>query len=541
MKKSIILNILSIVLSIISLSAIYTLSASADESISVCLDGKLLNFDVPPQLTDDRTMVPMRAIFEALGATVDWDEDTQTVLATKNTTTISMTIGEPTMIVNYTKKTLDTAPCVISGRTLIPVRAISEELGTTVQWSQKNNMVVICSKNIYAYADYPDIPDFGKCYNRPVEFESATNGLKTFVYSCYQGTSEYLDQIYDASALILGKYTREVIEETEDNAITISYTKEGETEPKYYIRSTWDYTTGNKIYTIGIPVDENAVILYSLDGRTINVLESEVSLYLNVGWYLEPFITLYAPDERTISVAESEVETYKNVGWYSEPVVTMYAADGRTTVVPKSDIEANKNAGWYESMEETTLDSNWNKLKSLVYDKSKCGSLTGVITYQYNKYIGTRPDVGAKILLVQTNHIPTKNDYLNIGMMRNYKERPDLSDPTVYSVEADGMGNYYFDNIPAGEYYMLIESQKTEFKEDKVYDYEELGLGSWTFSYVENAQEKCETLLKGKVSSKAIEYLKSDMNFNSFEALTIEIQANQINHYSCDWDDSYPK
>lgn len=64
---------------------------------------------------------------------------------------------------------------------------------------------------------------------------------------------------------------------------------------------------------------ERKVTLYALDGRTIEVFESEVSAYLNVGWYrtlAETQQVMYAPDGRTITIFKSEVPAYKNVGWY---------------------------------------------------------------------------------------------------------------------------------------------------------------------------------------------------------------------------------
>ena len=56
---------------------------------------------------------------------------------------------------------------------------------------------------------------------------------------------------------------------------------------------------------------------------------------------------MYAPDGRTIDIAQSEVEAYENVGWYKEPVVLMYAADGRTRYTLKSEVDAYKKVGWY--------------------------------------------------------------------------------------------------------------------------------------------------------------------------------------------------
>lgn len=63
----------------------------AADDISITLDGRNLSFDVPPQIINERTMVPLRAIFEALGADVDWDQATQTVTSSKDDITIRLT------------------------------------------------------------------------------------------------------------------------------------------------------------------------------------------------------------------------------------------------------------------------------------------------------------------------------------------------------------------------------------------------------------------------------------------------------------------
>lgn len=121
--------------------------AMADGNINVTLDGKVLSFDVPPQIINERTMVPLRAIFEALGASVDWDQKTQTVTSAKGGTTIKLTIDNNTMFVNGAGVTLDTPACVVEGRTLVPVRAISEAYNTKVDWDDKTRTVIISTGN----------------------------------------------------------------------------------------------------------------------------------------------------------------------------------------------------------------------------------------------------------------------------------------------------------------------------------------------------------------------------------------------------------
>ena len=76
-------------------------AVSAADGISVVINDKPVEFgDVAPQIIESRTMVPLRAIFEALNATVEWDDATKTVKSAKGEITISLTIGENKLIKN---------------------------------------------------------------------------------------------------------------------------------------------------------------------------------------------------------------------------------------------------------------------------------------------------------------------------------------------------------------------------------------------------------------------------------------------------------
>lgn len=117
------------------ISAIIPRAVFADKEISVTIDGRFIEFDVPPQLINDRTMVPLRAIFEALGARVEWDNDTQTVTATKDNISVITTIGSRTMYVNNSRKSMDVAPVIINSRTLVPARFVAEAFDCDVDWN----------------------------------------------------------------------------------------------------------------------------------------------------------------------------------------------------------------------------------------------------------------------------------------------------------------------------------------------------------------------------------------------------------------------
>ena len=115
-------------------------------SIRVHLNGHLLKFTSDPYLKNDSTMVGFRSILEALGAEVSWDEETQTVTAVKDGTTIKLTIGDSIAYVNGEATELLAAPELKDDTTMIPARFVSEKLGMKVGWDDDGQLVTITAK-----------------------------------------------------------------------------------------------------------------------------------------------------------------------------------------------------------------------------------------------------------------------------------------------------------------------------------------------------------------------------------------------------------
>ena len=82
-------------------------SAAANNTIGVTVDNQALTFDVPPIVENGRTLIPLRAIFESLGATVQFDNATQKITAVKDTTTVQLTINSASATVNGSPVTLE--------------------------------------------------------------------------------------------------------------------------------------------------------------------------------------------------------------------------------------------------------------------------------------------------------------------------------------------------------------------------------------------------------------------------------------------------
>ncbi len=130
--------------SILVLLILVSLSCVATAAPQVILDGQAISFDVPPVIESGRTLVPLRAIFEALGSNIQWNGDTQTVTATKDSTEIKLIIGGAAYK-NGQPVTLDVPAKIIESRTMVPLRFVSEALGCQVNWDGATQTITISS------------------------------------------------------------------------------------------------------------------------------------------------------------------------------------------------------------------------------------------------------------------------------------------------------------------------------------------------------------------------------------------------------------
>lgn len=111
--------------------------------ITVYVDGALLQLDTPVQIRNQRTMAPIRALAEALGADVTWDPDTWQVTMTRAGSTVTMTPGDATAWVDGERVEMDVAPYADRNRTYFPVRYAAELFGQTVTWNASGRRVEI--------------------------------------------------------------------------------------------------------------------------------------------------------------------------------------------------------------------------------------------------------------------------------------------------------------------------------------------------------------------------------------------------------------
>lgn len=149
-------KIITLLLVLIMTVSAFCFCASADSGVTVYVDGAAVEFDVPPQIINDRTMVPMRAIFEKIGAEVTWDDATKTAISKKDGTTVSITIGEYKLNVNGKDVEIDVPAQIVDSRTLVPVRAISESFNCDVFWQEEYRAVRVVTLKLPEAAKTPD-------------------------------------------------------------------------------------------------------------------------------------------------------------------------------------------------------------------------------------------------------------------------------------------------------------------------------------------------------------------------------------------------
>jgi uncharacterized protein YbbC (DUF1343 family) len=114
-----------------------------DQNIQIIYEGELVPMDAPPILQNNRVLVPLRAVAEILGSSVQWDPDTRKVHVVKGDRTLEFEIGNQTVLINSRPRLMDTAPLIEQERVFIPLRFAAELLECKVLWDTVTKSVVI--------------------------------------------------------------------------------------------------------------------------------------------------------------------------------------------------------------------------------------------------------------------------------------------------------------------------------------------------------------------------------------------------------------
>lgn len=100
-------------------------------------------FDTPPVIKHGRTLIPVRAVSEAMGAIVEWNDEEKVVTITKDDTIIKFNLSENKVYVGEAEVALDVPAEVMNNRTMVPLRFIAEQLGLNVEWDEELGTIEI--------------------------------------------------------------------------------------------------------------------------------------------------------------------------------------------------------------------------------------------------------------------------------------------------------------------------------------------------------------------------------------------------------------
>lgn len=211
------------------------------QDITVFVGGEVLECDPEPFIdSSSRILVPFRAIFEKLGATVDWNIKTKSIVCIKNDLTITLVIGSDKMLVNGSEVQIDSPAQVVDGRTFVPLRAISECMGASVTWDFNEKT---------AYIDFP-------------EFSAAKNGV-------------YVEKTETVNKLITAKGDIPVFEAEVSYAV-ISGDNKGIAKINSAIKDTADFLIYWGTNSFG-SIDDSAIERYNETG-SYNSMEADITV-----------------------------------------------------------------------------------------------------------------------------------------------------------------------------------------------------------------------------------------------------------------------
>lgn len=405
----------------------------ADEGITVTLNGNKIEFDVQPQLINERTMVPLRKIFEAMGANVNWYGETQTIIATKNNMTVTAKINDVNLYVGNEVKVLDVPPMIINDRTLVPARFVAEAFGANVEWDGTTQTVIITSKQdedmkTPYYSKFNSIPDLGAIAGvKGTEIKADENG------ALYEYDKASVDEnggltLYVKTMESLGfdvKVGSENIMSFEKNGIYVDITNllgkysvgitlcENKMDSSVQMTDIKEYSYSGITYSVpkawGNPISKSGnVYLYPGDGLFVIQHQDGIDGQLN-DKSMKAILDGIAKSVTNYNLISMDKINLPNIstGYYAEytGIITNQNVRMRIAVIQRerelfilsySDLKGGNTCQILNSIIESVKFENTIASNDLneITDEYDFSSTTGIESYLYENYEKLNTDVG---------------------------------------------------------------------------------------------------------------------------------------------------
>lgn len=226
--------------------------------VQTTLDGRPLNFDQPAIMQGGRVMVPLRGIFESLGADVLFDNATRTIKATKGDRVVELALGSREAMINGQMSYLDVPASSIGGRTMVPLRFVSEALGAEVRWSPSSRTVALSSGG--------EVP--GASNQPPAQSGNAAPNLRNVVHNARRGLNAGDTLVVTATGDPGGQASFDIMGVTTD--VPMRETSSGRYEGEFVIKR-------------GMQVQNGTLVAHLSRNGQESVLESRRAVDINGG------------------------------------------------------------------------------------------------------------------------------------------------------------------------------------------------------------------------------------------------------------------
>ncbi len=442
--------------------ALLTPSVAHAADIKITMDGRLIYTDVPPIIVNGRVLVPVKNIFDALGGSVEWDSVNNQVYGSRGAHKIWLTIGNIVAYKgNHDPVALDVPAQIIDGRTMVPLRFIAESLGCNVDWDPVNMVVSITSQETSSAEDVFNLvksslveikkgDSLGSGFFFSNEGEIITNvhvisgtgdiEITTYNNKSYKADIKSLDPIEDIAILKL--------DNTNDTF-----------RPIYSYKTFNTLQVGQDVISIGNPFGfENSVSTGIISGiRTIDdVNQIQMTAPVSPGNSGSPLLTT---DGDVIGITTSSIEEAQNLN-FAIPIDAYFSLKSNPPKEDKNEIARfqTNDKEWEISLNQINMDADDALIQIQTGDESGFMTSQGQVIAEIDtlrssvsSYTTTSPDVKYCLDL----YIKCLNDYydgnkeMESGMLNNDTSMVEdatqkLSDGDDYLNEYDHYKNNVF-------------------------------------------------------------------------------------------------
>lgn len=384
------------------LTFILSLSACVFASdVSVQINGEIVNFKdekgniVNAQIINSRTMVPMRKIFEILGAEINWDGANRKVTGIKGDTTIELQIDNPvaTKVVNGSIEQikLDTAPTIINNRTMVPLRFIAESLDKQVGWDASNRTAIIIDYSYFTNVLKTNATALYNFLNTEKEYVECN-----FTHKYYDLMNEVNNTTFNS------KINAKIIDNKQKIDLTISGTNQ---LVKEIISENWNATQFDITYSEDSILfeTENEVLkkmLITSESKTMN-LNSDLNLDGNGNLSLDEMFEVWSG----VKDNELNINTFSMLKNDFSKLCNLF----NTNNTSGTQLSSNSSSIKYSTYDIKYFDLA--KLDNFIWDNNhiKAINLINKIFFKY--------DILKDVMLYDTNNIAISSN-INNGVMK---------------------------------------------------------------------------------------------------------------------------